>query len=66
MRKKKYRSGDLIKNMHELTDILNADLYVMWNHKPRHPAFMIGMAFRTLRTAIYRGLLRRAIKEKGE
>lgn len=53
---KKYKIGDRITSFHSLVRELDSNNYVYYRGQVKHPSFVSGMVYRTLRSGISLGI----------
>ena len=61
---KKYRKGTKYKTVHSLFIDLEANKYVYWREKVKHPSIIGSMQLRTVMNAVINGVISKAILNK--
>jgi hypothetical protein len=63
-RKRKFRPGDAIKDLHELVARCQRGEWIYWYQRPKHPSLLLHQQITTAIGLIRRGVLRVAIKNE--
>jgi len=57
VKKNKFKKGHVITGMTELDMCLDANEYIYWHCKPKHPGWLRSMQYQCLKNAVKLGIL---------